>query len=228
MNVLPMKPTAMVLPVIHHLDRVTSLDQAELVKECGAEGLFLISHHGQDLEIAQVASEIKKLHPDMKVGLNFLSLGALEATRACITNNLDMIWGDDCAVDSTGYGSLAVQIREAVSAHPAIEVFASVAFKYRAPEPDPLKAARNALSLGFIPTTSGSGTGSAPTLEKIQHMSGEAEGRLAVASGMTPDNITEFAPLLSHILVATGVSTDEHHFDFEALSRFIALVRNAG
>ena len=64
------------------------------------------------------------------------------------------------------------------------------------------------IATGFmdIVCTSGTKTGSAPDVEKIKQFR-EGCGRekvLAVASGITPDNITEFIPYLDCVLVATG------------------------
>lgn len=214
-----------VFPVIHYLDDVTSLDQADMVAECDAQGLFLISHHGQDAEIAALATTIKQRHPQLKVGLNFLNLGVLEAARACELCGLDMVWGDNCGVSSEGFNAVAQKLSRIAVHKNGLRVFASVAFKYQAHEPDPAKAALKAQSLGFIPTTSGSGTGSAPTVDKIKAMSEATNGQLAIASGMDPENIHLFAPYLSDILVATGVSVDEYRFDYEKLRRFVALAR---
>lgn len=36
---------------------------------------------------------------------------------------------------------------------------------------------------------------------------------LAIASGVTPDNVSAFLPHVSHILVSTGVSASFHEFD---------------
>lgn len=94
-----------------------------------------------------------------------------------------------------------------------------------AAEPSPAMAALNALTLGFVPTTSGPATGKAPELSKVRAMWDEADHTLAVASGLTPDNIAAFAPYVSHALVATGVSRDEHHFDAELLRVFVARSR---
>ena len=138
-----------------------------------------------------------------------------------------MLWGDDLGVDSSGLNDTARHIESLRLRNPAFQVFASVAFKYRPYEPDPAKAALNALKAGFIPTTSGSGTGSAPELEKIVKMSRATGGVLAIASGMTPWNVAEYAPFLSHILVATGIAVDEHRMDPDKLHLLIANARAA-
>ena len=66
-------------------------------------------------------------------------------------------------------------------------------------------------------------TGHAPDPQKIFAM-GEG-GALAIASGMTPENVATYAPALTHILVATGVSRTEHHIDPAKLSALIGQLR---
>lgn len=111
------------------------------------------------------------------------------------------------------------------------KLFASVAFKYQKFEENPKDAVANAIKAGFIPTTSGSGTGVAPSLDKISMMSLASvicDGRspnLAVASGMTIDNVCQFTPHLAYILVATGVAHDHWHIDNNKLLEFIKQVR---
>lgn len=91
------------------------------------------------------------------------------------------------------------------------------------PEEFPARAAAQARAVGFIPTTSGDATGHAPTISKIEAM-GEG-GALAIASGMTPENVNGYAPALSHILVATSVSRSEHHIDPAKLKALIGKLR---
>lgn len=216
-----------VLPVIHYLDRVTAMEQAELAFDAGADGVFLISHGNDDAQLGGIAQLIKAKHAGKRVGINLLTQGPLVAAQVAVERGLDMIWGDDCGVSSAGCASLAIDLSVFIRAYPDVQVFASVAFKYQAVESRPADAARNALEAGFIPTTSGEATGSPPSVEKIELMSSAAKGQLAVASGMTVDNVQSYARYLSHILVATGVSVDEHHFDYETLHRFVALARLA-
>lgn len=216
-----------ILPVIHYLNAETAIDQANLAFEAGADGVFLISHQGQDLELPPVASTIKMAHPGKSVGLNFLTAGIEQACSSVLEYGLDLVWGDSCGVSSAGLDALGERLRVFVETHPHIQVFASVAFKYQPLEVYPQIAANNAFTAGFIPTTSGSATGQPPTVDKIAGMSVVTGGCLAVASGMSVENVSLYAKYLSHILVATAVSMDEHHFDFELLSRFVGLVRNS-
>jgi predicted TIM-barrel enzyme len=104
--------------------------------------------------------------------------------------------------------------------------FAAVAFKGQAPDPFPADSAALAAYHGLIPTTSGTGTGVAPDVEKIRRIRARLQlsDRLAVASGITPENIGQFAPHLTHVLVATGISSSFHEFDAAKLG---LLMRNA-
>lgn len=216
-----------ILPVIHYLDRETAFTEVGTAVMCGADGAFLISHHGDDEELLDVGVAVKKKHPGFPIGINLLSTDALEAGRSATALAFPMFWGDDLGVDSNGVNAVGRQLEALRCGNPGFQVFASVAFKYRPQEPKPAEAAKNALSAGFIPTTSGTGTGSAPELEKIVSMSNATGGVLAIASGMTPWNVGQYAPYLSHILVATGISLDEHRMDANKLCLLIANARAA-
>lgn len=215
-----------IFPVIHYHNQRTAFEETQKAIEAGADGIFLIAHHGDDMELLAAACAIKADHHHLPIGVNFLSTDGLDGVIMASKFNLPMVWGDNLGVDSKGLSEMGLNIRNhRAQAADKLEVFASVAFKYRPPEPNPQLAAKNALEAGFIPTTSGSGTGVAPDLSKIVAMSKATGGVLAVASGMTPENVSNYAPYLSHILVATGVAMDAYRMDVTKLTRLIA---NAG
>jgi serine protease inhibitor len=62
----------LVYPVIHHLNCATSVAQAALARDAGADGVFLISHNGKNSELAVTAYRIKDVLPGLKIGMNFL------------------------------------------------------------------------------------------------------------------------------------------------------------
>lgn len=213
-----------VYPVIHHRDDATTLSEARIAYEAGADGVFLISHLGNNNDLIPLAVNIKKLF-NFKVGLNFLGNDAMDTAKIVKANGLDMVWSDYCGLSSEGLSLEGYELHFWSQYNPTIEIFASVAFKYQAHEPNPPLAAELAKKNGFIPTTSGYGTGHAPTVEKIESMSKATDGLLAVASGMTPDNIEDFKDHISHVLVSTGISLDEYHFDKEKIVKFIQLAK---
>lgn len=214
-------------PVIHFLDAALALSEVAVAKDAGADGVFLISHHGDDDLLVQVACQAQAAHPGFAVGINLLSRSAEEGALEALRHGLPMVWADSMGVSSKGLTAEGERLAGLCKAHPSLQFFASVAFKYQAHESDPAEAARQALHAGFVPATSGAGTGKAPDVAKIAQMSVAASGTLAVASGMTPENIDQFAPYLSHCLVATGISQDEYRIDFEKLVRFIGAARGA-
>lgn len=214
-----------ILPVIHYIDTDTAIQQVALARQCGADGVFLIDHHGNDDNLVQVAALAKEVFSDFPIGINLLSYSATQAARAAIENRLQMVWADSMDVSSAGLRSMGRELRAMAEEHPEIGFFASVAFNYQTEELDPSAAARYAREAGFIPTTSGTRTGSPPTVDKIRTMSEAAGGQIAVASGMTPDNIALYAPYLSHVLVSTGVSIDDYRFDRAKLVQLISMSR---
>lgn len=221
---IPMQSEIKILPVIHYLDDHTTLKQATLAFDAGADGIFLISHGGQDEALYMPATVIKGRYKHKLVGMNLLATDNLKALDCVKSLGLDMLWMDAPGVSSQGATDQAkALVATARNHHKPLMLFASVAFKYQPEDPNPPSAALRAVKLGMIPTTSGVATGQPPTVEKISDMRdviGSTEP-LAVASGMTPGNVGRYAPMLSHILVSTGVSVDEHHLDADKLAVFI-------
>lgn len=219
-----------VLPVIHHLDDATTLAEADLAFACGATGVFLISHGGEDLDLLPLAKVIKA-RSGKYVGVNLLGHTAVQALEFATIYGLDAMWTDHPGVTSAGTTPAGEQLAMLSESSP-LDVFASVAFKYQPIDPNPGLAAIEALRLGWIPTTSGSGTGHAPEVEKIKLMHeaiapAASLGSLAIASGMTPENVQHFLPYISHFLVATGISIDAYHLDREKTKKFIEIVHAA-
>lgn len=217
--------------VIHHVDYGTTMAQAKIAADAGADGLFVISHKGQDEDVVEMACELKGITnrraEAMDIGVNLLGTDPHDAVLIVIARKIPMLWADGCGITGKGVGNAGLAMFDALSGapgHKRVRVFAGVAFKHQAPERNPPIAARNAKILGFVPTTSGEATGLAPEVEKIAAMSKAVGGGLAIASGMTPENVWQFAPYLSDILVATGVSRDFHHFDEAKSKAFVKAV----
>jgi predicted TIM-barrel enzyme len=224
-----MRTSLRILPVIHHLNETLSVEQVDLARSLGADGVFLISHEDADDVLVPLAVRVRRRHPGFFVGVNLLSLSLSSALDRVVSNGeclVDGLWADSPGITSALVTQAA---RDASVRVPRPPVFASVAFKYQAHEPDPSAAAAEALRLGFIPTTSGAGTGKAPSVEKIAAIRKSIgdDALLAIASGMTPQNIGLFAPLLSHVLVSTGISMDEYRIDPDRFTTFLAAARGA-
>jgi predicted TIM-barrel enzyme len=171
--------------------------------------------------VLAAAVQAKEIHPDFEIGINMLHTNPVAAAQAALAGKLNMVWADNMGVNSEGLSAVGEDMRQFAADHPEIALFASVAFKYQPVDLDPARAARNAQAAGFIATTSGEATGAPPDLFKIASMSVATGAELAVASGMSPENVGEFSPLLSHILVASGIAIDEYRLDPLKLTQLI-------
>jgi hypothetical protein len=217
-----------ILPVIHHENDKLTLAEAKLAFACGADGVFLISHDGRDAKLVPLAKKLAEKHGAERIGLNFLSSSFGPAYELAMLLKIGMIWVDNANLDSSHVSSIAKAISENNKSRPGAPIiYAGVSFKYQAHEPDPAGAAAAAARLGFIPTTSGSATGHAPDVEKIAAMRQAAGDRLAIASGITPENISQFLPMATDILVATGVSDPDGRFNESRLRELIEIAHAA-
>lgn len=219
--------------VIHHRDGAQTIAQANLAFEAGFDGVFLISHDGRDDEIARLAPTLKAVgdaNRRLLVGINLLSRTAATGLSTAIMAGLDMVWTDTPGVSGSRISEEAKAMAHDLSkVEPAKRplLFASVAFKYQPNEPDPSGAARRAYQLGFVPTTSGKATGHAPDPAKIEAMGRACDATLAIASGLTAENVGSFAPHIGHALVATGVTRDGDTLDYGLGRQFNGALRSA-
>ncbi len=213
-----------IIPVIHHINEATTLEQAELIAQTSCYGLFLISMTADNEHLPMLGKVIKARHPNLKVGLNLLGQSAIKSLDYSLDFNLDMTWSDNQVLNSKYVSEEAVQISKLIKKN-SHQFFNSVAFKYQEEDLNPGQAALFSESQGFIPTTSGVATGKAADLDKIKIMSDALLTKsLAIASGLTPDNIQEYLPFVEYGLVSTGISKNFHEIEPEKLNQ---LLKNA-
>jgi hypothetical protein len=215
-----------VLPVIHIYNEGQAFSEANKIIKCGADGFWLINHHGDDVLTLALHDELKTHYPKHDIGVNLLSKDAYEATKLAIEHQVSHLWLDNAGVHSTSPDKKMLQHLQDVVIEHNIAIFAGTAFKYQKTENDPCRAARIAKSYGLIPTTSGSATGVAADTTKIRDMSCSST-QLALASGISCENLMEFAPYISHALVATAVSETEYTVDEEKLRLFVCIAMTA-
>lgn len=234
-----------ILPVIHYCTKPGSHDifsgigdamnQADLALRCGANGVMVIAMQGLDKAVGICALHIKKAFPAAHVGINLLRHTAGTAYYSACAHEVDSVWMDRVGIYAGHMPAGPVAYRDVCEISGDIaarragqrkiipQVFAPVAFKGDFQDTDPARTACKLLGLGFVPTTSGMWTGVAPDLDKIRGLR-EAIGPdadLACASGLTPDNIAQFRPYITHALVATGVTEDGSTFKEDLLRRFV-------
>jgi len=80
-----------------------------------------------------------------------------------------------------------------------------------------------------VVTTSGPGTGEAASVSKIRAMKAAlGDFPLAIASGITPENVGPYLGVADCFLVATGISADFSDFDPLRIRALMQIVRPNG
>lgn len=217
-----------VIPVIHVLNEKQAIRNAAIVWQNHCDGVFLINHSGMPHgKLLEVSKAVTRKFPHMWVGVNFLDLSAEGAFKFFSDGKggvLNGLWIDNAMVDENAkeqiFAEHIVNTR-VVSGWQGI-YFGGVAFKHQRSVKDVAKAARIASHYVDVVTTSGDATGKAPDVKKIKTMK-EAIGNkpLAIASGITPENIHEYLDIADIFLVATGISKDFHNLDDERVKMLV-------
>jgi len=218
-----------ILPVIHVENNAQTLHNVLIAKEEGADGVFLINH-GID------SSELSKIHEfvinnvDFWVGLNYL--GTHNVIAFCLANEnkyISGIWTDNAEIDERfGDNQFAAKSNEKARISSGFQglYFGGVAFKYQKPVTDLVTVAKIATQYMDVITTSGPGTGHAADIEKIKTMkSAIGDFPLAIASGITPENVENYMDFADCFLVATGISDSFTMLNREKLRSLIKKVR---
>jgi hypothetical protein len=217
-----------VLPIVHVCGREQALRNVALARASGADGTFLISHGAvSDTELLAIYGEARLAQPGWWVGVNCLSWPP-EALFARLPVGMQGAWVDDALIDeSSDDQPAAARVLEAQCRHGWQGLyFGGVAFKYQRPVRDLAAAAQRAVSYMDVVTTSGPGTGQAAAPNKVRAMK-QAIGNapLALASGVTPENVTDYLPCADCFLVSTGISYNFEELDPARLADLVRVVR---
>lgn len=217
-----------VLPVIHVENQAQALDNAEIAVEAGADGVWLVNHEIPYQTMLEIYSELRKQLPSLWVGLNCLDSGPAWIAEA---PSVAGAWLDSAYI----LEDRAEQPMASLFQHTMrVEIpwdgiyFGGVAFKgQRKVRPENYgEAARRAMPFMDVVTTSGPGTGYAADVGKIKAMK-DAIGDfpLAIASGITPENVHQYMPHADCFLVASGISIDFSNLSLPKTRKLIERVR---
>lgn len=221
------------LPVIHPVSATAARENARLAHQVGCRGIFLINQGTDEAGVFSLVLEIRREFPSLWVGVNILGEAPADVlTRglAACEGRLDGIWTDNAGVTSAPKAPLAAAFWSArVAARWHGLYFGGTAFKY---QPDVAAAdlpavARRAGGYMDAVCTSGPGTGLAASIDKVERMREGLDDTkaLALASGVTPDNVTTYLPYVDAFLVGTGIEREFGVFDqdrLEAVQRAIS------
>jgi hypothetical protein len=216
------------LPVIHVESAHQARSNTDLARQAGADGVFLINHYSDCEDLLAIHAKVSEDHPDWWIGVNCLDLDPPQIFEF-VSGQVSGIWVDHAGIDERKDEQPLAE--EAAAARErsgwAGLYFGGVAFKYQRPVEDLTRAARLAARYMDVVTTSGPGTGIAAAREKIVAMK-EAVGGfpLAIASGITPENVGDYLDVADCFLVATGISRSFTDLDLDKVCMLIEQVRS--
>ena len=158
---------------------------------------------------------VKVKYPELWVGVNMLGVPAAEAIAKKLTD-IDGLWCDE---------SLS---REDIVNHKVFEglIFSGLAFKYQ-PQPEDLEqACKEAIRANIVATTSGTATGKAADVEKIKLISGYiGNNPMAIASGVSIDNINDYIGLVDYLLVASSITSKGEMIFEDKLKELLKIIK---
>lgn len=206
----------MVYPVIHcvplHQGGLQhALTNAQIALENNADGIFLIGHNVESVDMVHIYNYVRSKCSILWIGINFLDISVNRDPKSMQSlvqecEGLSALWMDEMPNNDYGLG---------------VCTFAGVAFKYinANQSGDALaQACKQALQRCDIVTTSGNKTGSPPDLEKLatirRHI---GQRKLAIASGVSAENVYEMKPYADIFLVASSITrfgdtSNDHEF----------------
>ncbi len=218
-----------VLPVIHVETEEQTLNNAQIAHEAGADGVFLISMKGMShRDLLKMHKTVKKEFATWWIGVNYLDLPTI-AVFENVNNQVSGVWADNAHINEWVKKQIyAEQISQARKESDWQGLyFGGVAFKYQEKVNNLKKAAQIAKYYMDVVTTSGSQTGSAPDLRKIEIMKEAAgDSPLAIASGISPENVKSYLKCADCFLVATSLlKPGTENFDPSKVKKLIEIVK---
>ncbi|SFC21851.1 BtpA/SgcQ family protein [Tropicimonas isoalkanivorans] len=233
-------PEPIVTPVIHVLNVAQALANLDLVTAAGCPGAFLINHDFPMEAFLPILKEVRAARPSLWLGVNFLAqpgsvafpvLGAL-AQAGC---EFQAYWADDARIDereTVQHEAEEIARIRAESGWPGL-YFGGVAFKKQRPVVAEryAESARKAAPFIDVVTTSGIATGHEADVGKVRTFR-DALGSapLALASGITPENVHRYCGLVDCFLVATGINRDGDFYTIDParLDALLVAIRTHG
>lgn len=169
------------------------------------------------------------VHPDWWIGVNALDLDPMETLRR-VPTDVSGLWFDRGGIDLSSPDP-AREAREIAQARDRNQSwrgvhFGGVAFKYQPPCEDPAKEASLAAPYMDVVTTSGNATKQAPSVLKVASMRAKiGTTPLAIASGMSPENVKPFLEYADCVLVASNISFSYTELDPKRVRALSDIVR---
>ena len=239
-HILFRSPGPVVLPVIHVRDNAQAERNVRVLIGEGAAGVFLINHDFGVPEFLTIIRHVRERFPSLWLGVNFLSVTGREAFPVLGQlqregTPVDGYWADDACIDETRAADdqpEAAAILAARGGWPGLYT-GGTCFKKQREVSVSLHETAARIAVGYMDAvcTSGVATGMAVDVRKIETFRRAiGDTALTLASGITPDNASQYARDVDGFLVATGINRDGdfHNIDPAKLARLMKLTRDFG
>jgi predicted TIM-barrel enzyme len=207
-------PDRAVLPVIHPQDEEQALRNIQVAIDAGAAGVFLVNNDILPEEAIKIFRAARAAFPEYWLGINLLGLEPHQALGLAFAHAIALgangLQTDNARIaDHDGPSPTASSLWTLKKEGAAgLVYFGGVAFKGQDTPLGLERAASNAAGLMDVVTTSGSSTGAPPAMGKVRTMR-EAIGpdaKLAVASGVSINNIEGLLTYVDYFLVGSSIS----------------------
>ena len=228
-----------ILPVIHVISHNQTASNIDKLIDAGISGCFLINHDFDVDKFLPIIRSIRTRYPDFWIGLNFLAVTGRDAFPVLATLakqgcRIDAYWADDARIDEREDQQIEANEIQNIRQQTGWNglYFGGTAFKkQREVNPaDYKKSAQIAGDFMDVVTTSGIATGNAAEISKIATFrSALPDTPIALASGITPANATDYA-MVDCFMVATGINITDDFYNIEParLQSLILKCRNMG
>ncbi len=199
-------------PVIHTPSLASAARAAAVAADSGADGVFFINQGSMSMmDVLWLAQKTATMYPSLRVGVNLLGADRCFTFCKAAELGLSMVWSDDAGDEEVIRKLMVIQAENLGLGFEQLTYFGGVAFKYRPHVPlDDLPSVltEELLDAVDVVTTSGDATGSPPTVPKIQAFRKHLGKRpLAIASGISIDNVSSFLGDAQAFLVGTSIES---------------------
>jgi adenine phosphoribosyltransferase len=216
-----------ILPVIHVLDTEQTSRNIDIAISEGAAGVFLINHDFEIERFLPIIRSIRSKNPSLWLGINFLAVTGRDAFPVLSRlekegYSVDGYWADDARIDERRDMDDQPEAAEILAVKEKCGwkglYFGGTAFKKQrmVDHKDYRRSAVVASKWMDVVTTSGVATGQEAGPEKVNTFrAGVGDNALALASGVTPENVHLYTNSVDAILVATGINADGDFYNID-------------
>lgn len=207
-------PSRAFIAVVHSATIEQTLRNVKVAFDNGADGVFLVTHSIPPYELARIYKRVREKYPLGWIGLN-MGLDAY-STFLRLSQDTNGFWADDAGITATGVSDDTEKFLQYRLQRPSWRAlyFGGVAFSEDSDLKDPGEAARRATAYVDVVVTSGAKIGSAPDPAKIHKMKRALdEVPLAIAGGITAENVHMYLEWADCFLVASGIRASVTELD---------------